>query len=115
MSREITAEQILETFKKKEQEDELSKIGKHVSNMNMNMNTNMNTNTNMNLNPSEQNQSQINSQYVQNNDMNVIDTIVQLNNTLRTNIKLSLAIYKKLNNFEHNYIHELYGQKSENA
>ncbi len=35
-----------------------------------------------------------------------IDTLLMVNETLRTNIKLSLAIYKKLNNFYHKHIHE---------
>ncbi len=35
-----------------------------------------------------------------------IDTLLMVNETLRTNIKLSLAIYKKLNNFYHKHINE---------
>ena len=39
------------------------------------------------------------------NEIDPIDTLLMVNETLRTNIKLSLAIYKKLNNFYHNHIH----------
>jgi short-subunit dehydrogenase involved in D-alanine esterification of teichoic acids len=38
--------------------------------------------------------------------------IININTNLRTNIKLSLAILKKLNNFDHNYIHELFNTKT---
>ena len=40
------------------------------------------------------------------NDIDPIDTLLMVNETLRTNIKLSLAIYKQLNNFYHKHIHE---------
>ena len=33
------------------------------------------------------------------NDIDPIDTLLMVNETLRTNIKLSLVIYKQLNNF----------------
>lgn len=33
------------------------------------------------------------------------------NDNLRKNIKLSLAIYKKINNFEHNYIHTIFNDE----
>jgi hypothetical protein len=41
-----------------------------------------------------------------NNDK-VQDSILNMNEKLRTDIKLSLAIYKKINNFQHNYIHHI--------
>lgn len=36
------------------------------------------------------------------------EQILDMNEKLRTDIKLSLAIYKKINNFEHNYIHHIF-------
>ena len=36
------------------------------------------------------------------------DSILEMNKKLRIDIKLSLAIYKKINNFEHNYIHHIF-------
>lgn len=46
-----------------------------------------------------------------NPDIEPIETLIDVNNNLRANIKLGLAIYKKLNNFDHNYIHELFHQE----
>jgi hypothetical protein len=40
-------------------------------------------------------------------------SMIIFNDNLRKNIKLSLLIYKKLNNFEHNYIHKFFNDKSE--
>jgi hypothetical protein len=40
-------------------------------------------------------------------------SLIIFNDNLRKNIKLSLLIYKKLNNFEHNYIHDFFNDKSE--
>lgn len=40
-------------------------------------------------------------------------SMIIFNDNLRKNIKLSLLIYKKLNNFEHNYIHNFFNDKSE--
>jgi|LakMenEpi03Aug12_release.lakeMendotaPanAssembly.Ray.scaffolds.fasta_scaffold631001_2 hypothetical protein len=37
------------------------------------------------------------------------------NDNLRKNIRLSLAIYKKINNFEHNYIHKIFNDKTEKS
>jgi len=34
-------------------------------------------------------------------------SMIIFNDNLRKNIKLSLVIYKKLNNFEHKYIHQV--------
>ena len=49
---------------------------------------------------------QINSKFNFNtNEIDPIDTLLMVNETLRTNIKLDIAIYKKLNNFYHNHIH----------
>jgi len=45
----------------------------------------------------------------------IFKTILETNNNLRFNIKLSLAIYKKLNNFDHNYIHHFINEKSKNS
>ena len=39
-------------------------------------------------------------------------SLIIFNDNLRNNIKLSLLIYKKLNNFEHNYIHEIFNDKN---
>ena len=36
------------------------------------------------------------------------EQILDMNEKLRTDVKLSLAIYKKINNFEHNYIHNIF-------
>ncbi len=43
---------------------------------------------------------------------NSFQSFIIFNDNLRKNIKLSLLIYKKLNNFEHNYIHEFFTDKS---
>jgi hypothetical protein len=49
-------------------------------------------------------------------DINSLDTLLMVNHNLRTNIRLSLSIYKKLNNFDHKYIHELLdGQKTKSS
>jgi hypothetical protein len=40
-------------------------------------------------------------------------SMIIFNDNLRKNIKLSLLIYKKLNNFDHNYIHKFFNDKSE--
>ncbi len=49
-------------------------------------------------------------------DINSLDTLLMINHNLRTNIRLSLSIYKKLNNFDHKYIHELLdGQKTKSS
>ena len=37
-----------------------------------------------------------------------LDSLVLINNNLRANILLSLAIFKNINNFDHNYIHYKY-------
>ena len=45
--------------------------------------------------------------------VNSFQSMIVFNDNLRKNIKLSLLIYKKLNNFEHNYIHNIFNVKSE--
>ena len=40
--------------------------------------------------------------------VNSFQSMIIFNDNLRKNIKLSLLIYKKLNNFEHNYIHKFF-------
>jgi hypothetical protein len=45
----------------------------------------------------------------------MINNLYMLNNSIRANIGLSLAIYKKINNFDHNYIHNYANQKSKNS
>ena len=40
-----------------------------------------------------------------------IKSLIDYNNNLRKNIFLSLQIYKKINNFNHNYIHTLNNDK----
>jgi hypothetical protein len=44
--------------------------------------------------------------------VNSFQSLIIFNDNLRKHIKLSLSIYKKLNNFEHNYIHTLLNDKS---
>jgi len=46
---------------------------------------------------------------------NSFQSMIIFNDNLRKNIKLSLLIYKKLNNFEHNYIHEFFTDKSKTS
>ena len=46
------------------------------------------------------------------NEVNSFQSMIIFNDNLRKNIKLSLLIYKKLNNFEHNYIHKIFNDKS---
>jgi len=40
-------------------------------------------------------------------------SMIIFNDNLRKNIQLSLLIYKKLNNFNHNYIHKIFNDASE--
>ena len=77
---------------------------------------------NSNSNPSQMNMipSQIN--FPTDNQFNPIEnqvdpneTLLLINKTLRINIKLSLAIYKQLNNFNNNNIDELFKQTSKTA
>ena len=42
------------------------------------------------------------------NNHKLQESILDMNEKLRTDIKLSLAIYKKINNFQHNYIHHIF-------
>ena len=42
----------------------------------------------------------------------LVESLPMLNNDIRRNIKLSIAIFKKLNNFEHNYIHDFFNDKT---
>lgn len=65
------------------------------------------TTTNTNQNDISYTNSNINAR----TDSEPIETLINVNNNLRANIKLGLAIYKKLNNFDHNYIHELFNQE----
>ncbi len=44
-------------------------------------------------------------------DIDPIQTLLIVNQTLRTNIKLGLTIYKQLNNFYHNHINEILKSK----
>jgi hypothetical protein len=43
------------------------------------------------------------------------DTLLSINKNLRDNIKLSLSIYKQLNNFDHKYINELFNKKTKGS
>lgn len=45
--------------------------------------------------------------------VNSFQSMIIFNDNLRKNIKLSLLIYKKLNNFEHNYIRNILNADSE--
>lgn len=46
---------------------------------------------------------------------NMIRTLPYMNDNIRANIKLGIEIYKQLNNFDHNYIHEVINEKSKNS
>jgi hypothetical protein len=46
---------------------------------------------------------------------NSFQSLIIFNDNLRKHIKLSLSIYKKLNNFEHNYIHTLLNDKNKSS
>jgi len=46
---------------------------------------------------------------------NMIRTLPFMNDNIRTNIKLGIEIYKQLNNFDRNYIHEVINEKSKNS
>ena len=61
------------------------------------INVNTNTNTNINLNKKE-----IIKQNLKNDEMQ--KSMMEMNKNLRTDIKLSVAIFKQKNNFQHNYI-----------
>jgi len=41
---------------------------------------------------------------------NSFQSLIIFNDNLRKHIKLSLSIYKKLNNFNHNYIHHFFNE-----
>jgi hypothetical protein len=45
---------------------------------------------------------------------NMINSLPYINDNLRSNIILSMELYKKLNNFDHNYIHEYFNGLSDN-
>jgi hypothetical protein len=44
-----------------------------------------------------------------------LESIILINNNIRADLLLSLAIYKKLNNFEHNYINNVPNVKKKNS
>jgi hypothetical protein len=46
---------------------------------------------------------------------NMIRTLPYMNDNIRANIKLGIEIYKKLNNIDRNYIHEIINEKSKNS
>lgn len=46
---------------------------------------------------------------------NMIRTLPYMNDNIRANIKLGIEIYKQLNNFDRNYIHEVINEKSKNS
>lgn len=46
---------------------------------------------------------------------NVIRTLPFMNDNIRSNIKLGIEIYKQLNNFDRNYIHNVINEKSKNS
>ena len=58
------------------------------------------------LSQSSQSEEQIN---------NMIQTLPFMDDNIRTNIKLGIEIYKQLNNFDRNYIHEVINEKSKNS
>ena len=43
------------------------------------------------------------------------ESIILINNNIRADLLLSLAIYKKLNNFKHNYINNVPDVKKKNS
>lgn len=45
---------------------------------------------------------------------NIISSLPLINDNIRTNINLSIEIYKKLNNFDHKYIHNIINEKFSN-
>ena len=49
--------------------------------------------------------------HLDNENIKSFQSMLIFNDNLRSNIKLSLSIYKKLNNFEHNYIHKIINDK----
>jgi hypothetical protein len=59
------------------------------------------------------NDQQTNKPLLDEQAVNSFQSMIVFNDNLRKNIKLSLLIYKKLNNFEHNYIHKFFNDKSE--
>ena len=48
----------------------------------------------------------------ENNEELILENLILVNDNLRSNIELSLAIFKKLNNFEHNYIHNFINESN---
>lgn len=69
----------------------------------------------MNLNNSTD--SNFNSNQLASENIDVIAQLPSINDSIRTNIIFSIEIYKKINNFEHNYIHEYINnyEKSKNS
>ena len=61
------------------------------------------------------NNQQTNKSLLDEESANSFQSMIVFNDNLRKNIKLSLLIYKKLNNFEHNYIHKLFNDKSKSS
>lgn len=45
---------------------------------------------------------------------NMINSLPLINDNIRENINLSIEIYKKLNNFDHKYIHKIINEKLSN-
>lgn len=45
---------------------------------------------------------------------NIISSLPLINDNIRININLSIEIYKKLNNFDHKYIHNIINEKLSN-
>ena len=45
----------------------------------------------------------------------MIRTLPYMNDNIRANIKMGIEIYKQLNNFDRNYIHEVINEKSKNS
>lgn len=44
------------------------------------------------------------------NEIKSFQSLLIFNDNLRKHIKLSLSIYKKLNNFDHKYIHQFFNE-----
>ena len=61
----------------------------------------------VNLNNQSNQSNQSNLKELNEDEIKSFQSMIIFNDNLRKNIKLSLVIYKKLNNFEHKYIHQV--------
>ena len=54
---------------------------------------------------------QLGTEHIEQMD-NMVRTLPFINDNIRTNIKLGIEIYKQLNNFDRNYIHQIINENS---